>query len=547
MAANGVKRGGPDGGLQINERTRRGWRWSDQGPVQSAAVRCRRDEWYLARAVLSNDNPRPFADVIALFYADEREIGRRLLRLHRRPSTEEAAELLGWLHTPDDATHLRLCLPDAAVQSELRELVLRDVSERDPKCHPLANIPRWTTYAPPFPVTRVLLPGGLAALADCLGDVRVELLKTPASATALVKQAAGSAIVIDPMWFTTPGLTLADLERVAQRAWVLVDLGSLAAALRAAGAGDIRTVTHADRHGLMSARVAYADVPTRGFALEDAVPYATLDNQDRFAMRALRRSRAWRAYATEHAFATILAAETPMEDKIGGVLCAARPFSDGELLATDLPWLIAGRQGPLLTPTVLTHLLRAHLGLPVPDHRQYWNRWDDPAVIVRDIGDLARRYPPLRTVRWRSNDAGLAHLGLTIPPPGPVARHLLLHTGRIDARDTHDGLPPEPLMLLMKWLAREAREQTRWAQRHLADTQFTWACDTRDGLKYAANFDSAQSSATAVPELLYLRTGEPRPGVETLPADEGLYGDRAFDWLDTLVTRVRNWLERRPN
>ena len=143
-------------------------------------------------------------------------------------------------------------------------------------------------------------------------------------------------------------------------------------------------------------------------------------------------------------------------------VCAMRPFELGELVVSDAPWMVAGTLGPQLAPALTRHLLRMMLGVPLSDTAQYWNRWDDCSVLVRDISEMPRRYPPLRTVRWASETAELARLGLALPAdeadrPHPV---LLITSGRVDQCGRHDGVPPEPMAIFMRWLARERRENT---------------------------------------------------------------------------------------
>jgi hypothetical protein len=274
-------------------------------------------------------------------------------------------------------------------------------------------------------------------------------------------------------------------------------------------------------------------------------------------MRVLRANRAWQRHAKAAALATLLASETPEPDHCGDVLSAARETGGGELIVTDSPWLVAGQFGTLLAPGLARHVLRMHLGAPLPDDLQYWNRWDDGQIVVRDISDLARRYRPLQVVRWPARQEGVESLGVVLPASEKdVARRtLLIRTGRIDDLALHDGLPPEPLVILMKMLAREAREQTLWARRYLAKLTVIWQFDAAVGLRYAANY------ASAVPELggvlrevrlgrgassAFVRGGHPRgwQAVEYFAHDEGIFGDASLEYQSRLGGRVRAWVER---
>ena len=563
----------PRGGLQAGAGGLRGWKWSARGRLISQPVRCRRDEWYLARARLTQGSGVEQAALLVIFLRDGHVLSQRCLRLHALAEGGCPDQLLGWIKTPDKATHLRLCVPDRTSVSAVQEIVLRDVSERDPKCHPLANVPRWSVHRPPFPIRRVLLPDSLCELAGLVDWCDVRVLKSPPSLATLAKQARGAACVLDPRWPTANGLTLADLERMAATSWLITDLDTTARVLSEARAAETEVRAHVSADGIMSARVEYSDVPTRGLALQDVVPYATIDPRGRFRTRVLRANPSWKRYADEVGFATMLGSETPWARHHNDVLSAARAVGGGEWIATDLPWLVAGQQGPQLAPRIARHLLRMHLGAPLEDHLQYWNRWDDAYVVVRDLADLARRYPPLRPLRWPSSQPDVARLGIVLAMSDkPAARHTMFRTGRIDNVDVHDGLPPEPMAIFMKWLAREAREQTEWARRYLADRVVTWQFDTADGLKYAVNFDPtgplaepvAQASslclhrqdAGATLTVVSVRLGDRAAeqgnvaadtGEEIiLTQDEGLYGDGSLGFQDVLTRRLRQLIERLP-
>lgn len=529
----------------------RRWVRTAQGGLVSPPTRCKRHAWYLARARLADGAALRHAALLTKFLNNGETVTQRCLRLHAIENAGGCRDLLGWLETPPDATHMQVCVPRNEGVGQIAAVTLHPVAERDPKCHPWANVPRWSTYQTTAAIRRVVLPNSLAALAESLSGLTVQTLATPRSLAELRRVARGAACVIDPQWTTQLGLRLADLERLASRSWVVVDLATLAHLLSEAGAADAQLVTHAATNGLMSARIEYADVPTRGLALQDVVPYSALDRQGRFCIRGIKAHRSWRRYADDTGFATLLSSETPWTRQHGDVLSAMRAIGAGELLATDLPWLVAGAHGPLLAPWLAAHLLRMHLAAPIAEHLQYWTRWEDANTIVREIAELARRYAPLRAVRWASADPARAHLGITLALPGDrPTRHIQFCTGRMDSLEVHDGLPPEPMMIFMKWLAREAREQTAWARQHLAGKAVTWRFETADGLKYAVNYD-AEPEIAPPPETVRVRmdlaaargaTEDAAPRI-TLTDDEGLHGDRSLLFQDTLTGHLRRVIE----
>lgn len=548
---------GPQGGLQVQANAVRRWRWS-AGDLLSAPVRCKREQWYLARGFPAGDVADGWADLLLSFLREGETAGERRVALSAVAGAGSGEPLLGWVQAPEDATHLQVRLPEALGATRFDRLVLHPVADRDPMCHPLANVPRWSSYRPASPIERVVLPASMEVLAERLAGFEIELLTSPRSLRSLAASAIGAACVLDRRWVRALGLKLSDLERMAAGSWLIVDLETFSTLVNRGGATRTRMVTHAAEHDIMSARIEYAGVATRGFALQDVIPYATPRGEATFRTRVLLASTAWKRYAGRTGLATLLASETPWEKKCGDVLSVARPIDQGQLIVTDLPWLVAGRHGRLLAPRLAEHLLRMHLGGPIPDSVQYWNRGDDCRVLVRDIADMPRWYPPLRAVRWASEERGIARLGVTLP--GGVTlrsgRHLMICTGRIDQRFSHDGIPPEPMVIFMKWLVREQREGTRWARRFLGGTTVTWQFDTADGLKYAPQYESAAGVAPDMPACrLVLRThgGRPAKRVQppdgwsealTLPASVGVFGDRSLTYQADLTDRLRRWIER---
>ncbi|MEP0846134.1 MAG: hypothetical protein HRF50_04840 [Phycisphaerae bacterium] len=504
------------------------------------------------RAADAEPEPESPRRLMLDFLHESKPLRAQELLLTPSPGRSGARELLGWFQAPHGATHVRVSL-EAGSAPQLRKVDMHPVAERDPKCHPLANTPRWDTYRPPFPIERVVLPASLEPLADELRDVRVEWVRQPRSLRKLAATVLGSACAIDPRWVEPLDLRLKDVELVAGACLMILDLDTFASLARRAGALDVEVRTTRAAHEIMSARVQYADVPTRGFALMDVLPFGVIA-AGRFVARALPAGRAWRAYAHSTDFAELLTSETPSAARSGDVLAAIRAIGAGELIVSDVPWLAAGVFGPALAPRLAAHLLRMHLALPLEDCVQYWNRWDDAQVVLRDIADLSRRYRLLRPVRWASGPTRLAHLGVALQPAA-ARRRLVLRSGRIDRCAVHDGVPPEPMMILMKSFAREVAERTPWAVRHLCDSTLVWQFDTAEGLRYAVHYDSAETlGPTPEAGCLRLRSDDRRrssveargPDERLMPLDVGVHGDRSLEYQRDLTHAVRQWIEMQP-
>ncbi len=477
------------------------------------------------------------------FLQDRQTLEERRIVLH--PGSDQPGRLFGWIQAHSAATHLQVLLDDAAPGESLAEVTFHRVAERDPKCHPLANVPRWGTYRPPFAIDRIVLPPDLESLAADLPEFALDIVR-PRSRAALSSAVRGAACIVDPAWVADFGLTWADILRLAARSWLIVDLETACKLLLRAGLREARLVNSESPHGIMSARVDYSDVQTRGFALQDVFPFCTVGPSGSFQMRVLRANRAWQRFADQSAMATLLASETPAADCCGDVFSAAQPVGQGELILTDLPWLVAGKLGPLLAPRLARHALRMHLAAPLADDLQYWNRWDESHIIVRDISEIPRRYRPLECVRWAAAEDGTAHLGLVLRGAEAVAggRNLIIRTGRMDNHGSHAGLPPEPLIIVMKMLAREVRERTAWAERHLRQIRLIWQFDTAAGQRYAWNYDSADRFASNNVRVLNLRERDSRePGVVPIAHDDGVFGDGSFEYQQGLSMAVRHWIE----
>lgn len=540
---------GPGGGLRPAGRSVRPWRWSLNGALLSDPVRCRQEQWYLLHGVPRGaQRPRP-ARVLLQFLRDSTVLRQRQVLLSPADDAGAAGPLLGWVFAPPRATHVRVVLDGAELETPLDRLHLHAVAERDPKCHPLANVPRWSVYRPTFPIERIVLPERLAGLAAMLPGVAVETLAAPRSVRKLAAAALGCACVLDPDWVGRLKLSLADIEQIVRGCWLLVDLETYAALGERAGRFRSRVRTFASRHEIMSARVQYADVPTRGFALMDVLPWGWRCGEDEFATRVIVANRSWTRHARATGLSELLTSETPWTDECGDVLSAICASDVGELLVTDLPWIAAGHFGPPLAPRLTAHLLRTHLAQPVEDYVQYWNRWDDCDIVVRDIADLTRRYGQLQAVRWAGDGDRLVRLGIAMTPPRP-GRSLMIRTGRIDHCDLHDGLPPEPMVILMRMLVREAAERTPWARRFLEDAAVTWQFESAEGLRYALHYDSA-AGLPPPQHTLHVRTAlhaaeaqlDERRGELVLPADVGVHGDGSLEFQRGLTLAVRRWIE----
>lgn len=534
---------GPTGGLRLPRRAFRTWRWERDAALLSRPVRCLKEEWHLLRAEHRGDSAlRPH--VTLRYFAGDEEIERQVVLLQPSPVVE--VELIGWFLTPPNATHFRVHVGAAALC--LRSIDAHPVGSRDPVCHPAANVPRWSTYDRKQKAERILLPPSLEALSDELDAASVDVSAPPNSIAAFATSIRGCVVVLDPEWIAHKKLSWSVLSRLASEAIVIVDLESAAKLAAGETQSEIRAANYRDKHYLFSARNEYADAATRGFALQDIFPFSIVDEAGAFQMRTIRYSREWKRFADEHSIATLLSCQTPWEGRVRDVLSASMPTARGELLITDIPWLAAGRRGRLLAPRLVSHLLRMHAGCGIAEDVQYWNRWDETHIIVRDIADMTRRYAGLQPARWAAS-GGASVMGITLMPR-EAQRHLILETGRIDAREPHDGVAPEPMMIVMRVLERRLRERQAWATRYLSRCGVTWMFASASGHKYATMFPAGATIDASAVSLSQIRmSGEDsvreQVGARSIALrdDVGLLGDGSIEFVGRLLKRVEKEVE----
>ena len=541
---------GPAGGVMVSEKTCRKWAWTSSKPIASEPLRCKSEQWYLVRAALPTDQPLEATVITIICLTKEAVPSPQVVPLYRPVDDRWPNELLGWFKTPEDAHELCAVLTDNRPGVHFERLELHPVAEMDPKCHPLAHLPSWSTYRPPFEISRVILPTSLELLVEDLGDLEVTLAEPPSSLSQLKELCHHAAVILDPDWITRLELTADALDELARNAWVIIDLQSLADVLHTSGRCDARIKTRTSPHDIMSARNVYADVPTRGLAMQDAVPFSYRDEKGRFALRVLLNNRAWKKYADQVGFATLYQSETETDDKSGDVVMAACPVGNGELIVTDVPWLVAGDFGPLLARRLAEHMLRMTCGAPLSDSVAFWHHWDDTGVILRDIADLPRRYTGFRTMRWASEDPALAQLGLSLAGENP-RRHLVIQTGRIDHAGEHDGIPAEAMVAYMKFLEREMREETTWAQHFLDGWRITWQFESARGLRHVVEYDSAKGIRPEQPTTyLAVRSRAESDGSDAqerdieLPLGQGLLGDGSLAAQEVLAQRLCDVIEQ---
>ena len=469
----------PGGGVVAGPRVTRGFRWRSGGDLVCAPLRCRKEQSYFVRC-----RPRPDAQVdvaeMCVHFQDAGEpAGRRRVMLNAAYGNPPTGDLYGWFETPAESTHFQLRFAASAAAGAFDHIGIFPISERAAVSHPAANIPPGA-HRPPNHIRRVVLPASLESIAGDLAELELEIAAEPASRRALIERVRDSAWILDPEWVKRLRLGWGDLERLASLSWMIADLETVAGLLREDRGvkADVKRI-RSDRD-IPCAKVVYADVATRGFALHDVLPYATVDSDGRFGMRTMTGDRSWRRYADEFAFATLLSYAQSSNEKYPDVLSAARPIGGGELIATDLPWLLAGAHGPLVAPRLARHLLAMHLAGPLDERLQYWVPSREPNIVLREIAELPRHHPGLRAIRWSTGGDGVMHLGLTLESDAAngARRHLIVQTGRIDHRRGATSLPPEAMMCLMKHLAVETRESTEWARRHLAGMTLTWQFDS---------------------------------------------------------------------
>ena len=83
MSSGNRQAGGPQGGLAVQPRVVRRWRWSPKGELLSAPVRCKREQWYLAQAFPAAAADGSTPDLQMRFLDDDGVISERCIGLER--------------------------------------------------------------------------------------------------------------------------------------------------------------------------------------------------------------------------------------------------------------------------------------------------------------------------------------------------------------------------------------------------------------------------------------------------------------------------------
>jgi hypothetical protein len=517
-----------------------------------AAAPCLPGQWYLARGQAAGQVSS--AQVLLAFVDRSGQAVPQLVRLEALSSEPVDGPLLGYVRSPEQAATVRWVWPRAGPDNPLTRLTLVPTTDCAVRSHPLANVPRWSRLVSPCQVERVIVPPGLEALTAVTGLPRVEVLR-PRSAGQLARALRGAACVLDAAWIHRFKLDWRRLVQLAGESSILVSLHSGAELLRRAGLAEVELVVRRPRRQVPAACVECSDAATRGFALQDCFPFGAVDPDGNLEQRALCGGRAWQRCADSAGLTTLLSAPDPARGR-RDVLCARLGTGCGQVLLTDIPWLIAGGRGRLIAPRLLEHLLRMQLGVPADDAIQYWHRADDTQVLLRDLSDISDRYPPLQATRRTDPDACCARFSIVLPATdGAGAGMLVVSTGRIDPADLHDGLPPEPLVILMKMLSREAQERSPWAQRYLRRVSVVWHFESRTGLRYAGRYPAARLDLRKA-EVVRLRSGagpDASTGSDGLPAPsfeevltlrDGPLGDGSLEFQAALQARLRRWVEQ---
>lgn len=536
------------GGLFVNGRRMLRWRWSACGGVHcSRDFRCSAEQWYVVRGVVKTESSETDAfaaspsDLVVRFFSGGREIARRPVALERLPRLDNRHERIGWFQAPMHAESMNVEVA-ASIAETFDWIAFRRVVDRRACSHPIASIPSWTAYAPSMAIRSVLLPQRLAGLETFLPADMVGELPTPAALAEIEDAITGAAWILDPKWIPRLKLDWKSLVRLAARSRVLIDLDTASRLLGDAHLLRVEADERTYTHDIPGARVEYADAETRGFALMDVFPWAAVDERGRFVTRVLNGGKCWDAPARRLGFNTLLTSDAVAGGRGTQVIAAAMDvggpergesraairieYDDQEvvdccgngdtrmsrrsgqlakhptsgssgrsIVISDAPWLLAGRWGMPVAAELVAHVLRMQLGLPFESHGQYLAPTDQPELLIRDVADFARRYPPMRPVRWTNGDGGTLRLGITYPIPpetNGVLRaasglHVLIRTGRCDGEGGL-GFPAEVMMVLMRTLWRDEKLRRTLLPRA---GRVTWQFESASGRRYASCYDAA--------------------------------------------------------
>jgi hypothetical protein len=298
--------------------------------------------------------------------------------------------------TPKEAKHLdvEILLEGVEGQAWIDEVRAIAIEEPDLCSHVLAVPPPAYGYPAPRQVTTaaVVMPEDgrdrlIEVVAGRLGQKHVRAV----GPKDFDSTSNADAVILQGEDWGRSGPNLKQLLNRANSQMIIVSLGLFAKMVNRQHNGTIDLKKNSQDDDPIHAKVMYANFVTRGFALEDVIPYRWEDGED-YYQRYIRRSRDFKAFGKKHELLTLLTSEGDTDAKSGHPTVLYKEVSGGGLVVMDLDGVFAdylSSDSANVTATILFNVLgqaQASLGQFVAPG----TKLDELKEIVEDT---AERFP----------------------------------------------------------------------------------------------------------------------------------------------------------
>ncbi|NOT02500.1 MAG: hypothetical protein HOP29_17985 [Phycisphaerales bacterium] len=408
------------------------WAWESTGAgkpsrvvIRSAAanrrgvfqqrLHCKPNHWYRIEAVIvgSCDAPTERAGAGLWVRPDAGDVDHEcLIHLACVTGTTGAERLRAYYRTPAICRAMTI---EVGLRNAIGEVAVHSVHvfaniEPDMRSHPLALPPPNYTYPPPVRVRRVCVVdehGGNRPLAAILAARFGAAHVTCLSARPLNRRPPScDAVIIADDSLPACVRSLTALHALGSKCLVILSLGAFSRILRD-GPG-LQTIEQADDP--LCGCVWNADFITRGFALRDTFPLATMvGDGTMFRQRQFRKGAALNRLAAKHGYETVLVSMADLDRTSNQPICLYKAIDGGGVIVFDVDAVettATSCDEPNVAATILLNMLgadRAGMGqyvVPAADDKEWGGVLEEAAV----------RFPALR-LRGRERHEQIIEVG----------------------------------------------------------------------------------------------------------------------------------------
>lgn len=268
-----------------------------------------------------------------------------------------------------------------------------------PLAHPNAVPPPWETYPAPRVFERLVQPArpGMSDTRTATGFAGLPVRSVPWSWSALPKLRADDAVYLTNVDVAAKGASWARLIELAERGGVFISLGALATLVNRERRGTAVLRIRRATDMVPCAEVNDSNFITRGFALDDILPYGWFDQAKRtYIQRCLVQSPALERFCKREGLSTVLSTDAATRRASDHPLCLYRQGRKGFLLVIDTEPPSSWPTAQAVSPYVRRFVAQA-LGHQEPFRGQYTVTPRSHQEFEQTMAGLSER---LALIRW---------------------------------------------------------------------------------------------------------------------------------------------------